>query len=87
MQKLSHFPISLSSLKIFTYNSDKLFTVKTETNTSRKGNSQIHFDIVIPLFRPRIFDKQLQPSVCTACGVIVLCCPFPWDLGLNCIRS
>ena len=43
MQKLWDFLISLSLMKIFTWNSDKLFTIKRGTHTTWAGNSQLFF--------------------------------------------
>ena len=48
-----------------------MLTVKRGTHTSRAGNSQNIFDKVMPPFRLRIFLKQLQPSVGSACGALV----------------
>ena len=58
MQKLGHFVISLSLLKIFTSNSDQLFIMKRGTHTDRGGNPQNIFGTVMSLFGLRIFVEK-----------------------------
>ena len=57
MQKRSHFLISLLLLKIITWNSDYLCTIKRETHNSYAGVTLIFFDIVMPFFRLKIFTQ------------------------------
>ena len=59
VQKLGHFVISLSLLKIFTWNSDWLFIMERGTHTNRGGNPQNIFGTVMPLFRLRICSRAI----------------------------
>ena len=67
-QKFWHFLISLLLLKIFTWNSDKLLNINRGAHSNRGGGEGaiLNFsDVIMSLFRLRIFWKQLQPSVGT----------------------
>ena len=62
VQKLGHFVISLSLLKMFTWNSDKLFITKRGTHTNRGGKSQNIFGTVMPFSWLRNCSWALAPA-------------------------
>ena len=72
MQKLWHFLMSLSLLKIFTWKADWLLTIKRGTRTSRAGSPQTIFDIVRVC---ALFDLEFSKSswaLAPACGALVV---------------
>ena len=58
VQKLWHFVKYLLLLKIFTRNSEYVFTIQKVIHIFKGDNSKCLFSLIMPLFRPRLFIKR-----------------------------
>ena len=70
VRKLRHFLISLLLLKIFTRNSDELFTIERGAHTIRGGNPQF-LTQSCPFFDLEFSKCSCSRSLAPACGALV----------------